>query len=107
VNDRGLTTYTAEFHIRYLRELRLGDAVRVSFQLIDHNDKCLHYFQEIIHEEGWVSATGEGLALHVDLSGPRVASMPADILSMIGTIMDEHRRLPRPDAVGRSIAIKR
>ena len=73
------TTYTAEFHLRYLREIGLGDQVRASFQLLDHDDKRIHFYQELIHTDGWVSATGEGMMLHVDQSGPRVAPMPADI----------------------------
>ena len=69
------TTFSAEFHVRYLRELKLGDKVRCSFRIIDFDEKRFHAFQEMVHEDGWVAATGEGLTLHVDLAGPRVAPM--------------------------------
>src|ERR1700754_468444 len=39
--------FTAEVHVRYLRELHEGDPVRVTFQLIEHDSKRLHYFEQL------------------------------------------------------------
>ena len=105
----GCTTFSAEYHMRYLREIHLGDHVRASFQLIDHTDKSFHFYQELIHADGWVSARGEGLGLHVDQSGdtPRVAPMPAHILSGFQSLMRAHKSLPRPSTTGKPIAIRR
>src|ERR1044071_9049643 len=33
----GFSTFTAEVHVRYLRELKEGDPVRVTFQLLDYD----------------------------------------------------------------------
>ena len=104
---RKLTTYVAEFHVRYLRELHLGDRVRVSLQLIDHDAKRFHVFQQILHEDGWLAATAEGLTLHVDMTGPRVAPMPDDIAANMARMQAEHDLLPRPDGIGRTIGIPR
>src|ERR1700686_5429314 len=63
--------FTAEVHLRYLRELHAGDPVRVTFQLLAFDAKRLHYFEQLFHaEEGWVSATSENLSLHVDMASP-------------------------------------
>lgn len=102
---RGFSTFSAEFHVCYLRELHLGDKVRVSFQLLAHDEKRFHFYQELIHEDGWVSATGEGLALHIDMSGPRVAPMPDDILANVAALARDHATLPRPERVGRQMGI--
>lgn len=102
---RNLSTFTAEFHVCYLRELHLGAKVRVSFQLLAHDEKRFHFYQELIHEDGWVSATGEGLALHIDMSGPRVAPMPADILANVATLATRHAALPIPERVGRKMGV--
>src|SRR5579885_224241 len=60
------STFTAEVHVRYLRELHAGDPVRVTFQLLDYDAKRIHYFEQLFHaEEGWVSATSENMSLHV------------------------------------------
>jgi acyl-CoA thioester hydrolase len=61
----GLSTFTAEAHVRYLREVRSGDPVRVTFQLFDYDAKRMHYFEQLFHaEEGWLSATSENMVLH-------------------------------------------
>ena len=104
---RNHTTFTGEFHIRYVRELHLGDSVTVSMQLIDHNDKSFHTYQEIRHQDGWLAATGEALALHIDMAGPRVARFPDDIAHKIAAMMSAHSVLPRPAIVGQGIAIRR
>ncbi|MFC5585658.1 thioesterase family protein [Nitratireductor kimnyeongensis] len=106
--ERRLTTYTAEIHLCYLRELHLEDRVRGTFQLLDHDEKRLHSYQELRHaEEGWLAATCETLTLHVDMSGPRVTPFPADVLGRIETMHGLHKSLPLPEQAGRSIAIRR
>ena len=68
LKTRRHSTFTAEVHVRYLRELQEGDPVRVSFQLLDYDEKRLHYFEELHHaEEGWLSATSENMALNVNM----------------------------------------
>jgi acyl-CoA thioester hydrolase len=99
------TTFSAEFHLRYLREVKLGDRLRSSIWIIAYDRKRFHTFQELYHEDGWVSATGEGVTLHVDLDGPRVAPMPDEIYSRIAAMGEAHARLPMPDGVGRRIGL--
>lgn len=101
------TTFSGEFHLRYLREVKLGDRLRSTFYLIDYDEKRFHTFQELYHEDGWISATGEGLTLHVNLDGPKVAPMPEDIHQRIAAMTEEHARLPIPEGVGRRIGIVR
>ncbi len=103
----GCTTYSAEFHIRYLKELKLGERVRSAFRIVDFDAKRFHTFQELMLEDGRVVATGEGMVLHVDQSGPKVAPMPGDIQARLREMAEAHAQLPRPDGVGRSIGIRR
>lgn len=103
----GNTTYVAEFHVAYIRELHVDDPVNVTFQLIDFDAKRFHSYQEIWHQDGWLAATGEALTLHVDQSGPRVVPMPPDILAKVTAVHAAHAALPRPERVGASIGIKR
>jgi len=98
------STFTAEAHLRYLRELKEADPVRVSFQLLDYDAKRIHYFEELRHaEEGWLSATSENMTLHVDMTAKKVAPFPSEILSRLEKIKAAHGRLPRPDGAGRGI----
>ncbi|WP_367718593.1 thioesterase family protein [Nitratireductor sp. GISD-1A_MAKvit] len=106
--ERRLTTYTAEIHLCYVRELHLGDRVRGSYQLLDHDEKRLHSYQELRHaDEGWLAATCEAITLHIDMAGPRVAPFPADVLERIQAMRTRHETLQRPERAGRSIAIRR
>ncbi|TYB82920.1 thioesterase family protein [Maritimibacter fusiformis] len=104
---RGFTTYTAEFHVCYVRELHLGDKVRVQSWLLDHDEKRFHTYQEIHHVDGWLSATGEAMGLHVDMSGPKVAPMPEDIALRLADFAAKHGHPDRPERAGRSIGIAR
>lgn len=105
--DRRLTIYTAEIHVCYVRELHLGDPVRGTFQLLDHDDKRLRAYQELRHIDGWLAATSEVLTLHVDMAGPKVAPFPPDILARVEAMRAAHADLPMPERAGRSIGIKR
>ena len=106
-NTRGYSTFSAEFHVCYLRELKEGDQVYVTSQLLDMDEKRFHFFQQIHHEDGWISATGEGLGLHIDMSGPKVAPMPPDVAAKMRDVLDAHSALPRPERAGRRIGIPR
>ena len=104
---RRLTTYTAEIHVCYVRELHLADRVTCTFQLLDHDEKRFHIFQELYHEDGWLAATSEGLALHIDMGGPKVSPFPPDILATLEAMRAAHAALPVPERAGRSIGIRR
>ncbi|MEO3385535.1 thioesterase family protein [Mesorhizobium sp. CAU 1741] len=105
--ERKLTTYTAEIHVCYVQELHLGHKVTASFQLLDHDEKRFHAFQELRHVDGWLASTCEVMTLHVDMSGPKVCPFPPDILARMEKMAAEHAVLPKPERAGRSIGIKR
>lgn len=105
--QRRLTTYTAEIHVCYVRELHLGDRVRCSFQLLDHDEKRFRVFQEMRHVDGWLAATCESVTLHIDMSGPKVCPFPDDILANVAAMRERHAGLPVPERAGRAISIRR
>ena len=100
----GHSTFTAEAHVRYLRELHEDDPVRVTFQLLDHDAKRIHYFEQLLHaSEGWVSATSENMTLHVDMAAKKVAPFPATVMRSLAALKAAHAHLPPPDSAGRGI----
>ncbi len=105
--ERRMTTYTAEIHVCYVRELHLGDKVTCTFQMLDHDEKRFRAFQELHHVDGWLAATCEVLTLHVDMSGPKVAPFPPDVMAKLEAMRAAHAALPVPERAGRSIAIRR
>ena len=101
------STFTAEAHVRYLRELREGDPVRVTLQLLDYDAKRIHYFEQLLHaEEGWLSATSENMTLHVDMTAKKVAPFHDSVLASLERLKQAHAVLPRPAVAGRGVAMR-
>jgi acyl-CoA thioester hydrolase len=106
VASRRQSIFTAEVHVRYLRELHAGDQVRVTFQLIDYDAKRLHYFEQLFHAAGgWVSATSENLSLHVDMASRKTAAFPQEVTARLAEMKASHALLPVPEAAGRRIGM--
>jgi acyl-CoA thioester hydrolase len=101
------STFTAEVHVRYLRELMVDAPVRVTFQLLGFDAKRMHYFEQLFHaEEGWLSATSENMALNVDMTVKKVAAFPDAVMARLAGMKAAHDTLPIPDGVGRRIMMK-
>ena len=106
VTSRNASYFTAEAHVRYLRELAASAPVRVTLQLLGYDAKRIHFYAELLHaRENWLSATSEQLALHVDMASRRVVAWPDDILERLAAMMAAHASLPAPEAVGRRISM--
>src|SRR5581483_4323202 len=106
VQKRRHSFFTAEVHVRYLRELHGGDPTRVTFQLLDYDAKRVHFFEQLFHAtEGWVSATSENMVLHVDLEAKKTAAFPPAVAASLARMKSAHGKLPVPEAAGRRIAM--
>src|SRR6266481_3223643 len=74
VRERQGSSFTAECHVRYLREIHLGDPVQISIFLLGADEKRLHTFEELRHAtEGWLSATSENMTIHIDMNARTAA----------------------------------
>jgi acyl-CoA thioester hydrolase len=106
MKERHGSTFTAECHVRYLREIDLGDPVQVRVWLLAADEKRIHTFEELRHaKEGWLSATSENMTVHIDMSVRKVAPFPADICVRIAAVADSHAAVPRPEGTGRKVAM--
>lgn len=104
----GHSIFVLEAHVTYERELKGGDPLTVTTQLIDADRRRLHLFHRLYHDgAGYLAATNELMALHVDLAGPRAADMPADAQAAIARLVAAHRGLPPPTQLGRRIGLNR
>lgn len=104
--SHGFTTMTADFRIRYLRELLLGDRVRCSFRIIKVGTKAFHYCQELIHTDGWVAATAETVNLHVDIKARKVAPYTDERRKALESMAETHADWPLPDWVGLPLGVR-
>ena len=102
------STFAAEAHITYQREVRGGDPLRFTTQLLDYDAKRMHYMTHMYHaEEGFLASSIEWLGLHIDMTVRRVSPWPDSIMARLEEIMASHRTLPRPPEAGRIIGIPR
>ena len=102
------SAFTAEMHVNYIREVKEGDEVYVTTQLLGYDAKRFHYFHQMYHaEQGYLAATSELLCLFVDMSQRRVTQMPDLILDRLAEIKHSHAALPLPEQVGSVMKVKR
>ncbi|WP_244816745.1 thioesterase family protein [Caballeronia sp. Lep1P3] len=83
--ERRRTLYTLEAHVRYLREIKEGAAVRIDARVIAHDKKRIHLYMEMFEGDAAppVSAC-ELMLLHIDSSGaPKSVSFDDDIAARI------------------------
>ena len=100
--------FTMEVHVHYLNEVSLDDELELHLQLLDYDRKRLHYFQQMYHKDkGYMAATSEQLALHVDLNTRRSGAFPQHVLDKLDAMAAAHLRLEAPSQVGHRIGIKR
>ena len=106
MKERNGSTFTAECHVRYLREVHLGDPVQVSILLVAADEKRLHTFKELRHAtEGWLSATSENMTIHMDMNARKTAPFPPDIRERTEALAKAHSSIPRPEGIGRKVAM--
>ena len=98
--------FTVETHIRHLDEVQIGERVNAKTQIIYGENKKLHLFHWLNHEDGRLLATAEHMLIHVDLK-TRGASMPNDlVLKRMGLVYEAHKKLPRPEGLSRAVGDK-
>ncbi len=104
----GGTTFAAEMHITYQREVMAGDPLRFTGHLLGFDKKRIHFILHMYHaEQGYLAATSEWMSLYVDLATRRVAAMPEEISSRLAEIHAIHKKLPRPPEAGRIMGLVR
>jgi acyl-CoA thioester hydrolase len=101
-----VTTFCAEAHVTYHREVREGDPLRFTTRLLGFDAKRIHYFHEMYHAEaGYLASTNELMSLHVSQETRRTAPMAPGILERLAGIQKAHDALPRAPQVGRIIGL--
>jgi len=100
--------FTLAMNVDYLGEVFAGHRVRIVSRIVDHDHKRIHYFHEMRNEaKGYVAATNELLAIHVDMATRRSSPFPADVQARLSEMKAVHATLPRPPQLGRTLGIRR
>jgi len=101
-----MSTFTAEMHITYQREVRAGDRLRITSQLVDFDAKRMHFIQCMYHaEDGFLAATDEWLIMCVDLDRRRAVAFAEPLRAFLAEIKRAHAALPLPPESGRRVSL--
>jgi acyl-CoA thioester hydrolase len=106
VARRGHSFFLVESRISYRQELNSGDSVRVTLHLLDVDDKRVLFYLEARHAKGgWIAASAEMLALHINMALRKAAPFPADVRQQLDDLRRSHEGLARPDTLGRGVTM--
>ena len=97
VKESQSSTFAAECHITYEREIHLDDRFVITAQLLAFDQKRIHTYLRLYNaDQGYLSATSEWMSLHVDLSRRKVAPWPEKILRGIERYAEQQHDMPWP-----------
>ncbi len=99
----GNSYFTVENHMQFLNELKSGERLKVTTQVLNGAGKTLHLFHRLQGQDDRLAATVETMLLHMDLAA-RKSSLPSDaVASKLVQFAESHASLPMPDGVGRYV----
>ena len=100
----GRMFYDVETHVKYLKEVKGGEGIRVETQVLAADERRLHVFHRLCRRaDGELLATGEQMHLHVDTAAAKSAALGAEVRARLDRIAKAHAGLPRPAQAGRRV----
>ena len=97
-----------ENHVCYLDELALGEEIRVTTQLLSHDDKRFIVFHKVWKvSNGALSATNEVKFLGFNLNSRGVQPWSDAVLAKLSEIQTAHDQLATPEEAGQGIMLKK
>jgi acyl-CoA thioesterase FadM len=103
----GASLYTVEYHIRYLAECSLGDALSATTIVVSADEKRVRLYTELVLSEGDAAASAESMYLHVDTRRGVTTALPTDRQHRLQAMLSAHAGLPLPPYLGRGVGAAR
>ena len=86
--------FALEAHIRYLREVRVGNKVTIFSRFIARTQRRFHLMNFMYNDSNQdVAATFEVVGAHIDMSIRRMASFPDPIATKLDSLIRDHSSL--------------
>ena len=99
----GKSYFTVENHLRYLDELKAGERLTITTQVLQGEGKKMQLFHFLKNGDGKLAATMETLLLHVDLTTRASCPPEAAVAARLQAYTDAHKSLPLPEGAGRFV----
>ena len=103
--ETGNSWVALESHITYQREARLGEVLDIETRVLGVTAKKLHLCQEMLRN-GELLATHEQLGLHFDTGARASSPFAPDILANYTYLYEAQGGRPRPEWLGRAVALE-
>jgi len=99
----GKSYFTVENHLRYLDELKAGERLTITTQVLQGEGKKMKLFHFLKNGDGTLAATMETMLLHVDLT-TRASCPPEPVVEeKLAAFAGAHANLPSPEGAGRFV----
>ncbi len=103
----GSSYFTVESHVRFLGEVKQGEHLTITTQVLAGEGKKMHLFHNLFGSNGTLAATTETMLLHMDLN-QRVTSLPSDAVARnLAAFVKAHATIPKPDGAGNHVGENR
>jgi acyl-CoA thioester hydrolase len=97
IESSGATQFTAEYHLRYLSELLLGDRVTTHVRLLGRGERSVHAMAYVVDEgRDRLAFTAELIALQVSTATRRTVPFGPQERSLIDAAVAADEALPWP-----------
>ena len=105
----GQSLFTLKMMLHYFKEAKEGDALAVSCQLLEHDDKRMRVWLDMTAPDGAIFAASEQLLISVAQSdgSARAVEWSFETRAALEALAKAQRGLPHPPAAGSGVALKR
>jgi acyl-CoA thioesterase FadM len=106
----GQTLFTLQMMLHYFKEAKEGDALAVSCQLLEHDDKRMRVWLDMSAPSGERLAASEQLLISIaqsDGSAARAVAWSFETKAALDALAKAHSTLPHPPEAGSGVALKR
>lgn len=106
--NSGCSVFTLGMDVDYHAELFEDDRITVTTQLLDWDQKRIHYYHRLINDAtGKLTAVNECLAMNVDLGTRRATAFPEEVQAKLRAAFAAQGDLEKPEKSGRRLSIRR
>jgi acyl-CoA thioester hydrolase len=105
----GQTLFTLQMMLHYFREAKEGDALAVTCQLLEHDDKRMRVWLDMTTPGGQRLAASEQLLISVAQANGSARAVPwsFETKAALEALAKAQNRLPHPPEAGAGVALKR